>query len=413
MSLLSDRGDSVCRGCGRPDLVSVLDLGDQPLSNEMGTSPDLPDPTFPLHLKICPVCGLGQIGEVVVPERIFGQEYPYLSSASSSWVSHASRYVDLMSTTLDLGAGDLVIEIASNDGYLLEQVRPSGADVLGVEPAESVARIAESKGIPTLMEFFGNEVAALLVAEHGHPRLVVANNVMAHVPDLADFVGGLATLCDESTIVTIENPSFVNLLLGGQFDTIYHEHFSYLTVHAVSHAIRPFDLELIRVDELPTHGGSNRYWLGRRGAHRVGESVNALVERELACGLLADPVWRRFRSDSHDAIAGLRAWVDDRHDRGRTIAAYGAAAKGNTLLNAAHVEPHEVLVAVDESQHKQGKFLPGTKIPVGKPEDLAGFDIEDCLILPWNLAEEIVPLAHAVAPRADLWIAIPTMKQVG
>src|SRR6478736_6723616 len=250
MTELTPRGTSICRGCLRQGLVSVLDLGDQPLANEMAHSQATPDPAFPLHLMGCPDCGLGQVGEYVLPERIFGAEYPYLSSVSTSWLAHAGAYAQTMREALDLGGDDLVIEIASNDGYLLEQVQALGVRVLGVEPAGGVADIARAKGVPTVSEFFGLDTARRLVGEHGHPRLVAANNVMAHVPDLVDFTAGLAELCDDRTMITVENPSYLNLLREVQFDTIYHEHFSYLTAHALTRVVERHGLRLVRVDRL-------------------------------------------------------------------------------------------------------------------------------------------------------------------
>ena len=236
---LTERGTTVCRGCEATGLTSVLDLGAQPLANEMALSQDSPDSAFPLHLMTCRSCGLGQVGEYVLPERLFGSDYPYLSSVSPSWVVHAGAYARSMCEALDLVSGDLVMEIASNDGYLLEQVQALGMRVLGVEPSARVAAIAVDKGVPTVNEFFGLETARRLVAEHGHPRLVAANNVMAHVPDLRDFTAGLAALCDDRTVITVENPSFLALMRQAQFDTIYHEHFSYLSAHAVTRVVEP------------------------------------------------------------------------------------------------------------------------------------------------------------------------------
>ena len=410
---LTERGTRLCRGCGGTELVSVLDLGDQPLANEMAVSQSDPDPAFPLHLRVCRACGLGQVGEYVLPERIFGDEYPYLSSVSSSWVAHAGQYATSMVDALALEPGDLVMEVASNDGYLLEQMQGLGMQVLGIEPAQSVADIARAKGVPTISEFFGLEVAERLVEEHGRPRLVAANNVMAHVPDLHDFIRGLAHLCDERTVVTVENPSFLNLLREVQFDTIYHEHFSYLTAHAVSKAVEPFGLELVRVERLTTHGGSNRYWLTRAGARPVDASVAATIDEEVAAGLLDEGLWTSFAAGSRAAIDGLRHWLDQRRAEGRTVAAYGAAAKGNTLMNAAGVVAEDMLVVVDGSEQKQGKFLPGSHVPVAAPPVLGEHAVDDVLILPWNIAHEIGSLVKALSPSATCWIAVPSMQPVG
>jgi hypothetical protein len=412
MRELTPRGTEVCRGCGADSPVSVLDLGDQPLSNEMALSQVVPDPTFPLHLKVCRSCGLGQIGEYVLPERIFGSEYPYLSSVSATWVAHASRYAQLMADSLSLGDGDLVVEIASNDGYLLAQVQALGIRVLGIEPAHAVAEIARRKGIPTVSEFFGLELAERLVSEHGHPRLVTANNVMAHVPDLQDFTAGLARLCDDRTVITVENPSFIRLLTETQFDTIYHEHFSYLTAHAVARVVDPWGLALVRVDRLKTHGGSNRYWITRAGARPVESSVATTIQEELSSGLLSPDLWDSFAQRSRSAIQGLRSWLDERHDSGRTVAGYGAAAKGNTLMNAAGVTWKDVVVVVDGSGQKQGKFLPGTHVPVAAPKELSDHHPDDVLILPWNISHEIAPLVRKLSPGSTTWIAVPAMQTV-
>jgi len=407
---LTPRGTSVCRGCDGTDLVSVLDLGEQPLSNEMALSQEHPDPAFPLHLRTCPGCGLGQVGEYVLPERIFGEEYPYLSSVSSSWLAHAGRYVEQLTAELGLGSDDLVMEIASNDGYLLAQMQAVGPRVLGIEPAGKVAQIARDKGVPTVSEFFGLETAEKLVAEHGRPRLVAANNVMAHVPDLRDFVAGLAHLCDDRTVVTVENPSYLTLLHEVQFDTIYHEHFSYLTAHAVARVVAEAGLELVRVERLTTHGGSNRYWIARAGSRPVDDSVAATIAEELEGGLLSEPTWREFSSRSRAAIDGLRSWLDERHAAGRVVAGYGAAAKGNTIMNAAGVRRDDLVVVVDGSEQKQGRFLPGTQVPVAAPTELAGHAPDDVLILPWNIAGEIGPIIRGMVPAAEVWVAVPEMR---
>lgn len=408
---IAGRGVEWCRGCGAHGLVSVLDLGEQPLANELSRDPDIGDPMFPLHLNVCPVCGLGQLGEFVAPERIFADDYPYFSSVSRSWVEHAERFADQMMNELDLCPDDLVVEVASNDGYLLQHFLKRGVRVLGVEPAGDVAETARDRGVATLNDFFGVETARTVVARHGHPRLVVANNVMAHVPDLVDFTGGFAALANNQTLLTVENPTFVNLLRGTQFDTIYHEHFSYLTAHAVSRAVAPVGLELVGVESLPTHGGSNRYRLALQGAHPVHDSAAATVAAELAAGLLDAAVWSAFHDASWAAVDGLRRWLDDRRSTGRRVAAYGAAAKGNTLLNAAGVSAHDVLAVADGSTHKQGKLLPGSKVPVVAPTDMPT-NIDDILVLPWNLAHEIVPLARAAAPAAKCWAAVPTMREL-
>ncbi len=230
--LISKRGFSICRGCDSENLVSVLDLGEQPLPAEYGESENDVLDRFPLHLRICKDCGLGQLGEYVLPDRIFHDTYPYLSSASDYWVSHAKQFAGEMTDKLSLDMDNLVIELGSNDGYLLSQFQKLGVTVLGVEPPENTAEIARQAGVPTISKFFGEKLANDILAEYGHPKLIVVNNVYAHVPDQQDFTRGMAVLADDSTIITIENPSFDILLKKGLFDTIYHEHYSYLTAHS-------------------------------------------------------------------------------------------------------------------------------------------------------------------------------------
>jgi hypothetical protein len=406
---LSPRGNTICRGCGAHGLEPILDLGLQPLANELLPLPDSPTALFPLHLKTCPSCGLGQVGEFVHPERIFG-DYPYLSSVSSSWVAHARAYAAMMQCALALDENSLVIEAASNDGYLLREFLALGVPVLGIEPAANVAAIARASGVRTLTAFFGQATAQDVLAEHGHPRLIAANNVMAHVPDLADFVAGLAVLSDANTVITVENPSFVTLLRETQFDTIYHEHFSYLSAHAVARVVATHGLELVRVDDLTTHGGSYRYTIVEAGSQPPHPSVASAIERELRDGLLSLATWRDFAGRSRATIGGVRSWLDERAARGERVVGYGAAAKGNTLLNAANVEASDIAVVADGSSEKQGKYLPGTRIPVIAPDALADYAPAHVLILPWNIAAEIAPIIAELVPGAQRWVAVPELR---
>ena len=410
-SVLSSRGSTTCRGCHSDTLISVLDLGEQPLANELLPTAESVDDLFPLHLRVCPSCGLGQVGEYASRERIF-RDYRYLSSVSTSWLAHAERYAEVMQRQLGLDSESLVVEVASNDGYLLQKFQKRGIPVLGVEPAENVAEIAQSVGIETLPVFLGVESAQALIARYGYPRLIVANNVMAHVPDLDDFVGGLAILCGGESVITIENPSFVTLLNEVQFDTIYHEHFSYLSAHAVQIAVRRHGLELVRVEELSTHGGSYRYWV-TRAANQRDESVDKAIEREVTAGLLDPKLWNEFARRSHATIDGLATWVRERLAENCRIAAYGAAAKGNTLLNAARISAAELLVVADASLEKQGWFLPLSHVPIVAPAELSSARPTEVLVLPWNIAPEILPIVHGLCPLARQWVAVPAMTELG
>jgi hypothetical protein len=388
----------------------VLDLDEQPIANELLLSADAPEERFPLHLSVCSVCGLGQIGEFVLPERIFQNDYPYLSSVSTSWVAHSRAFAERMTGELTLDESSFVIEVASNDGYLLRYFQQLGVRTLGIEPANNVAEIARADGIDTRSIFLGAEVGAEIASEVGHPKLIVANNVMAHVPDLHDFIAGLAALSGPETVITVENPSFLNLLQKTQFDTIYHEHFSYLSAHAVRRAVAPLGLELVRVEELPTHGGSYRYWIIPQGQGHDDGSVAKAIAHEEASGLLLPDLWTDFAKRSRSTVEGLATWLLERAAAGDRVAAYGAAAKGNTLLNAAGVTADQVLLCVDGSIEKQGKYLPGSHIRVVPPEELVGADPSDVLVLPWNIAPEIATIIDRLTPDARSWVAVPSMK---
>jgi hypothetical protein len=408
--LISLRGTSECRACRSQELETVLDLGVQPLPSEYGhTSNDVLD-VFPLHMRICKHCGLGQLGEYVLPERIFHNAYPYLSSASSTWVEHARKYAIDMKEALNLDANSLVIELASNDGYLLSAFQKLGISVLGVEPADNVASIAREANVPTLTEFFGALTAEKILSVHGHPRLIVANNVFAHIPDMHDFMKGISILADSKTIITIENPSFAILLQETLFDTIYHEHYSYLTAHSVRVVAQAHGLELVHVDQLSTHGGSNRYWLSR--SNTIDDTVNATLEAEKQAGIFDPNEWSAFATRSTTAIEGLRKWFLERKQNGDIVVGYGAAHKGNTFLNSVGDESKTLAYVVDASEEKQGKFLPGSQVPVLAPEQLASGKPTDVLILPWNIAPEIAERIKQLTPKARIWVAQPMMHQL-
>ena len=408
--LISSRGSSICRACGSQSLVSVLDLGSQPIPAEYGHTPEESLDVFPLHMRICPKCGLAQLGEYVLPQRIFHSTYPYLSSASSTWVEHARNYSADMQECLKLDSDSLVIELASNDGYLLSSFKALGIPVLGVEPAENVANIARDAGITTLTKFFGANLADQIKNKYGFPSLIVANNVFAHIPDMHDFMEGISILCSDQTVVTIENPSFTQLIQKTLFDTIYHEHYSYLTAHSVREVAHAHGLELFRVDQLKTHGGSNRYWLSRN--RKPDGSVAATLEAEIEAGLFDPIAWNAFAERATVAINGLRSWFMDRRSAGDVVVGYGAAHKGNTFLNAVGEASRTLKYVVDASPEKQGKFLPGSQVPVVSPSQLGSADPTDVLILPWNIAPELVRIISELTPDVRIWVAHPSMRQL-
>jgi len=407
---ISDQGTAFCRVCNSKNLVSTLDLGCHPLPAEYGLKADSVMDRFPLHLRICADCGLGQIGEYVFPDRIFHDNYPYLSSSSSYWLDHASRFCNLAIENLHLKHDSLVLEIASNDGYLLSNFQSRGIQVLGVEPASNVARIANKQGVNTICEFFGVETAKKLLTEGVQPDLIVANNVFAHVPNMHDFMEGIALLAGSKTMVSIENPSFATLLDNAYFDTIYHEHYSYLSAHSVQRIASMHGLNLVRVDSLPTHGGSNRYWLSK--ISDTESSVSQALQDELDRGLFDPSKWSSFQEKSQNVIDGLRDWLLARSGPDYKIAAYGAAHKGNTFLNAVGDSSSIIQYIVDASPAKHGKFLPGSQIPVFPPTHLRESPPSDVLILPWNIADEISTCITSYVPNANKWIAQPNMKRL-
>jgi 2-polyprenyl-3-methyl-5-hydroxy-6-metoxy-1,4-benzoquinol methylase len=323
------------------------------------------EPFYPLHALVCEKCLLVQLDDYVAPEHIFS-EYAYFSSYSDSWVEHARRYVEKVSERLRLGADSRVVEIASNDGYLLQHFVRRGVPVLGIEPAANIARVAIQKGVPTVVRFFGVDTARDLLVEQGPADLIVGNNVLAHVPFINDFVGGLSVLLHPEGTVTMEFPHLVRLIEGNQFDTIYHEHFSYLSMISVQAIFRAHGLRVYDVEELPTHGGSLRIY-----------ACHSLETYDRFGGRVAETKWN------------LLSFLIDARRAGKTIAGYGAPGKGNTLLNYCGIRTDFLEYTVDRNPYKHGKFLPGTHIPIHPPERIRETRPDYVLILPWNLRDEI------------------------
>jgi 2-polyprenyl-3-methyl-5-hydroxy-6-metoxy-1,4-benzoquinol methylase len=382
-----------CRFCRAPLRHTFVDLGMSPLCESYVPAERLRamEPFYPLHARICERCLLVQLDEFVAPAEIFS-EYAYFSSYSDSWVEHARGYVEMAVERFGLDAQSLVVELASNDGYLLQHVVERGIPALGIEPAANVAAAARARGIETVVEFFGRELAARLLAEGRRTDLLVANNVMAHVPDLNDFVGGMEPLLAPQGVVTIEVPHLVRLVEGNQFDTIYHEHFSYFSFLTARRLLSAHGLQVFDVDELGTHGGSLRMYAQRRsgGRQAVSPRVAALAERERVLGYDTLEGHGEFARRVEETKWRLVEFLIDRRREGKRVAGYGAPGKGNTLLNYCGIRTDLLEFTVDRNPYKQGQFLPGTHIPVRDPEALAQARPDFILILPWNLKEEIV-----------------------
>lgn len=404
-----------CRGCGHEHFETLVDLGDTPLSNSYLDAAALtrPEPVHPLHAMVCTRCLLVQIDAFESPEGIFG-DYAYFSSYSDGWVAHAREYAQASIERLGMGADDLVVELASNDGYLLQHFLERGIPVLGIEPARNVAIVARAAGIETIGRFFGTELATELREQGRAPRLVVANNVLAHVPDLNDFVGGIATLLPVNGVATLEFPHLLELLAGVQFDTIYHEHFSYFSLHALEPVLGAHDLLLTDVEQLTTHGGSLRVHVRQRAANaEVSAAVRRIRALEHDAGLDRLSAYRGFAAEVEAVRRALLDFLRAARDSGRRVAAYGAPAKGNTLLNFCGIDSDLVEFTVDRSPHKQGLFLPGSHIPILAPEAVFERRPDVLLILPWNLAREISRQMREVREfGCEMFVPLPRVTPV-
>jgi SAM-dependent methyltransferase len=381
-----------CRFCGAALRTTFVDLGVSPLC-QTHIGPDQlarMEPFYPLHAFVCDACFLVQLQDFVAPDDIF-TEYAYFSSYSASWVRHAERYVEQACERFALGPASRVIEIASNDGYLLQHFVRRGVPVLGIEPAANVAQVATSQGIPTEVAFFGQRTAARLAERHGRPDLLIGNNVLAHVPDINDFVGAMRALLAPGGVITMEFPHLERLMADSQFDTIYHEHFSYFSFVSVQRIFARHHLVVFDVDELPTHGGSLRIYVRHmeNAALPVSDRAVALRERELRNGFETLECYRGFGAKVASIKRQLLAFLIDAKNAGKKVVGYGAPGKGNTLLNYCGIRTDFLDFTVDANPYKQGKFTPGTRIPILAPAAIAEARPDYVLILPWNLRDEI------------------------
>jgi hypothetical protein len=407
-------GRPACRFCGAPLVRSVVDLGMSPLCESFlpADRADAMEPFYPLHVRVCDECLLVQLPAYVPPEEIF-REYAYFSSYSDSWLTHAREYVERVVDRFGLGRESFVVEVASNDGYLLRDVVDRGIPCLGIEPARNVAQMAASHGVETLTEFFGEDTARSVVAERGNADLVVANNVYAHVPDINDFTRGLQALLGHEGVVTIEVQDLKTLVQRVEYDTIYHEHFSYLTVSTARRILAEHGLETFDVEFLPTHGGSMRLFAGHAGVHEVQPSVERALADDNEAGFGGFEVYEAFREAVEESKRALVSFLIGARRDGRQVAAYGAPGKGNTLLNYCGIRTDLIDYAVDRNPYKHGRLTPGTHIPIHPPERLAETQPDVIVILPWNLRDEIArQLDYTRSWGATLWVPIPSVTEV-
>jgi len=383
-----------CRGCGTLLHHEFIDLGEAPPSNSFLTQGQLSqvESKYPLKLFVCDQCFLVQLDEYKKSKEIFTDTYAYFSSYSRTWLEHCRAYAQMMMERFHLGAQSLVVEIASNDGYLLQYFKNRSIPVLGIEPSLSVAKVAMQKGINTEVDFFGVALAEKLKAQGKQADVLAANNVLAHVPDVNDFVQGIKILLKPGGIATLEFPHLMELIENNQFDTIYHEHFSYFSLHTVMVIFEKHGLRIVDVDTLGTHGGSLRVYAahGEDQAKPISAKVKEILEAEKNKGMLSMDYYKGFSRRAEEVRSHMLDFIAQQKVAGRKVVAYGAAAKGNTLLNYCGINQDAIDFVVDASEHKQGKFLPGSHIPVVSEEKLRQMQPHFILILPWNLKEEII-----------------------
>lgn len=402
-----------CRHCAAPLGLTLVDLGSAPPSNAYLTAQSLhaPEQWFPLRVLVCEQCWLAQTEDFARADELFDKDYAYFSSTSASWLEHARRYADDMRNRQGLTRESFVVEVASNDGYLLKNFVAAGIPCLGIEPTASTASAAEALGIPVLREFFGEQLARRLAGEGRQADLILGNNVYAHVPDINDFTAGLKVALKPGGTITLEFPHLLRLIEQTQFDTIYHEHFSYLSLYTVCRIFAAAGLRVRDVEELSTHGGSLRVF----GCHADDPrpetpTVSAMVRTEEAAGLRNQDTYRQFQARAETIKHDLLRFLIEQKRAGKTVAAYGAAAKGNTLLNFSGVRPDLLPFVCDAATSKQGKYLPGSRIPIVAPELLAERKPDYVLILPWNIAEEVQAQQQRVRDWGGrFFVAIPKL----
>ena len=404
-----------CRHCAAPLGLTLLDLGSAPPSNAYLTEQTLhaPEKWFPLRVLVCEQCWLAQTEDFARANELFDAEYAYFSGFSSTWLAHCERYVADIATRFALDSGSHVVEVAANDGYLLQYVKARGIPCTGIEPTASTAATARAKGIPIVEDFFGARLAQALATEGRQADLMAANNVLAHVPDINDFAAGFAVLLKPQGVATFEFPHLMRLVAENQFDTIYHEHFSYLSFGTVVRIFATVGLDVFDVEELPTHGGSLRVFAQRADGGRQPRSsrVDALLQREADVGLFAAATYAGFQARADRVKNDSLAFLLQMKREGKRVAAYGAAAKGNTLLNYAGVRPDLIPFVVDRNPAKQGKYLPGSRIPIVGEERLREAKPGCIVILPWNLRDEVIAqLSYAREWGAHFVTAVPALE---
>ena len=404
-----------CRHCGESLSHSFLELGFAPPSNAYLTESDLskPEKYYPLKILVCSHCWLVQTDDYTQADELFSPDYAYFSSTSSSWLEHASNYAKMMIRNQSLDQNSMVIEVASNDGYLLKNFVDAGIPCLGIEPTNSTAEAAEKLGIPVIRKFFGENLGQQLAIEGNQADLIIGNNVYAHVPDINDFTRGLKSVLKPGGTITLEFPHLMRLIENNQFDTVYHEHFSYLSLAAVSRIFKAAKLRIYRVEELQTHGGSLRVY----GCHTddprpIDSSLSNVLKKEEQEGLEKLETYLSFQPKAERVKNDLLKFLINQKEEGKCVVAYGAAAKGNTLLNYAGVKPDVLSFVFDAAPSKQNKYMPGSHIPILSPDRIIKENPDYVLILPWNLAGEVIEQLQTKLDSTRFVVAVPNLRVI-
>ena len=403
-----------CRHCQTPLIHTFIDLGFAPPSNAYLTKSDLsqPESYYPLRVKVCDNCWLVQTEDYAKADALFSPDYAYFSSTSQSWLTHAKQFANSIIDELSLDASSFVIEVASNDGYLLKNFLNNGVPCLGIEPTQSTANAAEALGIPVIREFFGADLGERLAGEGKTADLIVGNNVFAHVPNVNDFTRGLKACLKEGGTITLEFPHLMRLIEYTQFDTIYHEHFSYFSLHTVGRILESAGLKICHVEELPTHGGSLRVFVCHHDDPRARQSsVLLILNQEREMGMQELETYLSFQSRANKVKNDFLSFLIDKKHAGKKVVAYGAAAKGNTILNYAGVKPDLLPLVFDAAEAKQNKYMPGSHIPILAAKEIANAKADYVVILPWNIAAEVKAQNHDLEKSGVQFVtAVPALR---
>jgi 2-polyprenyl-3-methyl-5-hydroxy-6-metoxy-1,4-benzoquinol methylase len=406
-----------CRHCNTELTLPLVDLGRAPPSNAYLVSQELytPEKRFPLRVLVCEQCWLVQTEDFAQADELFDDKYAYFSSFSTSWLQHAEKYVKYIASRFSLNKNSHVVEVAANDGYLLQYVKEKGIPCMGVEPTASTAAVAREKGLDIVEEFFGVKLAQQLATQGKQADLTVANNVLAHVPDINDFVSGFSILLKPNGVATFEFPHLLRLITENQFDTIYHEHFSYLSLTALEVIFKKNGLQIFDVEECSTHGGSLRIFAQRSdtGSHTLTKQVTELRNREIDEGMADSDFYKGFQKKADDIRDSLLEFLIDAKKNDKSVVAYGAAAKGNTLLNYAGIKPDQISYVVDRNPNKQGKYMPGSHIPIVAEQHLKDDSPDYVVIFPWNLKNEVMIQLDYIKERGGKFVTtIPVLEVI-